>query len=79
MTGGRLKRVAATSIRTRVLHDLWRWRGRCRHRRADRVPPAHGRLATVTAVAPPGRYGALELQGDRVAALQREAARRQRH
>lgn len=28
---------------------------------------AHGRLATVTAVKPPGRFGALELDGDRVA------------
>src|SRR5207302_1277894 len=27
---------------------------------------AHGRLATVTAVAPPGRFGALELEGDKV-------------
>ncbi len=27
---------------------------------------AHGRLATVTAVVPPGRYGALSLAGDRV-------------
>jgi len=27
----------------------------------------HGRLATVTAVRPPGRYGALELDGNRVA------------
>jgi glucose-1-phosphate cytidylyltransferase len=27
---------------------------------------AHGQLATVTAVAPPGRYGALELEGTRV-------------
>ncbi|MFW8566988.1 glucose-1-phosphate cytidylyltransferase [Orrella sp. 11846] len=27
---------------------------------------AHGRLATVTAVRPPGRYGALELDGERV-------------
>jgi glucose-1-phosphate cytidylyltransferase len=27
---------------------------------------AHGRLATVAAVLPPGRYGALELDGDRV-------------
>jgi len=30
---------------------------------------AHGRLATVTAVAPPGRFGALERQGDRVTAF----------
>lgn len=27
---------------------------------------AHGRMATVTAVQPPGRYGALQLSGDRV-------------
>lgn len=30
---------------------------------------AHGRLATVTAVAPPGRFGALEFEGDRVASF----------
>ncbi|MEO9168670.1 MAG: glucose-1-phosphate cytidylyltransferase [Aestuariivirga sp.] len=27
---------------------------------------AHGKLATVTAVQPPGRYGALDMEGDRV-------------
>ncbi len=37
----------------------------------------HGRLATVTAVTPPGRYGALLMRGDHGDALQREAARRQ--
>ena len=31
----------------------------------------HGRLATVTAVTPPGRYGALLLQNDRVTASSR--------
>lgn len=30
---------------------------------------AHGRLATVTAVHPPARFGALELEGDRVSAF----------
>lgn len=30
---------------------------------------AHGRLATVTAVHPPSRFGSLEMQGDRVAAF----------
>jgi glucose-1-phosphate cytidylyltransferase len=30
---------------------------------------AHGKLATVTAVAPPGRYGALDLEDDRVASF----------
>jgi glucose-1-phosphate cytidylyltransferase len=29
----------------------------------------HGRLSTVTAVQPPGRFGALELEGDRVSAF----------
>jgi len=32
-----------------------------------RFHKSHGRLATVTAVEPPGRYGALQLQGPRVA------------
>lgn len=35
---------------------------------------AHGRLATVTAVVPPGRFGALERQGDRVAAFTEKPA-----
>ena len=35
----------------------------------------HGKLATVTAVQPPGRYGALQLDGERVRGLHREAAR----
>jgi glucose-1-phosphate cytidylyltransferase len=30
---------------------------------------AHGRLATITAVTPPGRYGALVMDGDRVASF----------
>jgi glucose-1-phosphate cytidylyltransferase len=30
------------------------------------VHQAHGRMATVTAVTPPGRFGAMELAGDRV-------------
>ena len=38
----------------------------------------HGKLATVTAVAPPGRYGALLLEGRPRDALHREAAGRQR-
>jgi len=66
-TGGRLKRVArylpehepfcftygdgVADIDIRALIDF--------HRQ-------HGRLATVTAVSPPGRYGALEMDGTRV-------------
>ena len=41
MTGGRLKRVSRyLDPRRELLHDLWRRRGRHRHRRADRVPRA---------------------------------------
>lgn len=35
---------------------------------------AHGRLATVTAVVPPGRFGALERQGNRVSAFTEKPA-----
>lgn len=68
MTGGRLKRVAryledeeafcftygdgVSDLNIGALVDF--------HRQ-------HGKLATVTAVQPPGRYGALDLVGDRVA------------
>lgn len=34
----------------------------------------HGRKATVTAVAPPGRFGALEFEGDRVAGFREKPA-----
>jgi glucose-1-phosphate cytidylyltransferase len=68
MTGGRLKRVAAylqdedafcftygdgvADVDVKALIAFHR---------------AHGRLATVTAVQPPGRYGALQMQGQQVA------------
>lgn len=35
---------------------------------------AHGKLATITAVAPPGRFGALEFDGDRVTAFREKPA-----
>jgi glucose-1-phosphate cytidylyltransferase len=35
---------------------------------------AHGRLATVTAVVPPGRFGSLELAGERVQSFQEKPA-----
>jgi glucose-1-phosphate cytidylyltransferase len=66
MTGGRLKRVRdylgdeeflltyGDGVADIDISDLLRF-----HR-------AHGRLATVTAVTPPGRFGALEIDGDRV-------------
>ncbi|MBU0807364.1 MAG: glucose-1-phosphate cytidylyltransferase [Gammaproteobacteria bacterium] len=67
MTGGRLKRVrryledeeafcftygdGVSNLNLSALVDFHR---------------EHGKLATVTAVQPPGRYGALDLQGDQV-------------
>ncbi len=35
---------------------------------------AHGRKATITAVAPPGRFGALEFEGDRVVSFREKPA-----
>jgi glucose-1-phosphate cytidylyltransferase len=67
MTGGRLKRVADHIAGEQAfcftygdgLSDLDITRSIEFHRH-------HGKLATVTAVKPPGRYGALERSGDRV-------------
>jgi glucose-1-phosphate cytidylyltransferase len=67
MTGGRLKRVAPYLAGEDDfcftygdgLADVDIAAGIAFHR-------AHGRLATVTAVQPPGRYGALSLDGDQV-------------
>jgi glucose-1-phosphate cytidylyltransferase len=74
MTGGRLKRVA------RYLDD----KDFC-FTYGDGVADvdisaqvafhrAHGRLATLTAVQPPGRYGALTLKGDRVERFEEKPA-----
>jgi glucose-1-phosphate cytidylyltransferase len=67
MTGGRLKRVAAHIRDDEAfcftygdgLSDVNIGASIDFHRR-------HGRLATVTTVFPPGRYGAIEREGDRV-------------
>jgi glucose-1-phosphate cytidylyltransferase len=68
MTGGRLKKVARYLDPAEPffmtygdgVSDVDLGRLAAFHR-------SHGKAATVTAVAPPGRYGALEMQGDRVA------------
>jgi glucose-1-phosphate cytidylyltransferase len=68
MTGGRLKRVADYIADEDAfcftygdgLADVDVARQLAFHRQ-------HGKLATVTAVQPPGRYGALNIEGDRVA------------
>lgn len=71
MTGGRLKRVARYLAPDEPfcftygdgLADVDITATIAFHR-------AHGRLATVTAVQPPGRYGALQRVGDRVSGFQ---------
>lgn len=72
MTGGRLKRVA------RFIEDrfLLTYGDGVANVDIDRVlafHEAHGRLATVSAVRPPSRFGALELDGDRVVAFSEKA------
>ncbi|MDP3577806.1 glucose-1-phosphate cytidylyltransferase [Methyloversatilis sp.] len=67
MTGGRLKRVADYVAED---EDFCFTYGDgvadVNISEAIRFHRAHGKLATVTAVQPPGRYGALQMQGDSV-------------
>ena len=63
MTGGRLKRVLPLRRRRGLLLHLRRRRRRHRHPALIAFHRAQGRLATVTAVQPPGRFGALEFDG----------------
>ncbi len=65
MTGGRLRRVAALSRgRERVLLHLRRRRDRPGHRRRwSHSTASRGGIATVTAVQPPGRFGAMHIDG----------------
>lgn len=67
LTGGRLKRVQS------YLQDASSFCFTYGDGLADvnvdaqlKFHAAHGKLATVTAVQPPGRYGALDMEGDRV-------------
>ncbi len=67
MTGGRLKRVAEY-LKDEEAFCFTYGDGVADVNIAEtiRFHKAHGKLATVTAVQPPGRYGALQMQGDRV-------------
>ena len=57
--------------RSGLLPDLWRRRRRRRHlARRSRCTRDEGRLATVTATQPPGRFGSLRLDGNRVTGFQ---------
>ena len=58
-----------------LLLHLWRRRRRrSTSRELIAFHRGHGKKATITAVAPPGRFGALEFDGDQVHELPRKAA-----
>jgi glucose-1-phosphate cytidylyltransferase len=67
MTGGRLKRVAGyVSNEDAFCFTYGDGVADVDIRASIAFHRSHGRLATVTAVQPPGRYGALSIQGERV-------------
>ncbi len=66
MTGGRVKRLAPL-LRGRFMVTYGDGVADVPIDRLIAFHEQHGRLATVTAVRPPSRFGALELDGDRVA------------
>ncbi len=69
MTGGRLKRVAAYLGEDDFCFTYGDGVSDVNISRLIEFHRSHGKPATVTAVQPAGRYGALELDGDRVASF----------
>jgi len=70
LTGGRLRRVAQhIANETEFCFTYGDGVGNLNIRSCVEFHRSHGRLATVTAVRPPGRYGALERAGDQVTAF----------
>jgi glucose-1-phosphate cytidylyltransferase len=69
MTGGRLKRLGAWLAGERFLMTYGDGVSNVDITELLRFHESHGRLATVTAVRPPARFGGLELDGDRVASF----------
>jgi glucose-1-phosphate cytidylyltransferase len=67
MTGGRLKRIAEY-VKNEEMFCLTYGDGVANVDISKEIAfhKAHGKWATVTAVRPPGRYGALQMDGDRV-------------
>ena len=66
-TGGRVRRLRRLARRRRDVHDDLRRRRRQRRRPALLAfHKAHGRLATVTTVRPPARFGGIVFDGERV-------------
>jgi glucose-1-phosphate cytidylyltransferase len=67
MTGGRLKRVRPYIGETSFCFTYGDGVGNVNIRDLVAYHEQHGRLATVTAVQPPGRFGSLEIAGENVA------------
>ena len=67
MTGGRLQRVARF-VENETAFCMTYGDGLSNHNIAESIAfhKNHGKLATVTAVQPPGRYGALDMDGNNV-------------
>jgi glucose-1-phosphate cytidylyltransferase len=67
MTGGRIRRLAGLLGDSTFLATYGDGLADIDLRELVRFHRSHGRLATVTAVRPPARFGMLEMDGDRVA------------
>lgn len=67
MTGGRLKRMKQWLRDETFIMTYGDGLSDVNIQELVRFHRAHGKLATITAVRPPARFGALELEGDRVA------------
>lgn len=68
MTGGRIKRLESF-LDGRFMVTYGDGVANLDVKELLRFHESHGRLATVTAVRPPARFGALELDGDKIAAF----------
>jgi glucose-1-phosphate cytidylyltransferase len=69
MTGGRIRRLAPWLGNETFMVTYGDGLGNVDIRELVRFHRAHGRLATVTAVRPPARFGGLALKGDQVGAF----------
>lgn len=69
MTGGRIRRLAPWLGNATFMVTYGDGLGNVDIRELVRFHREHGRLATVTAVRPPARFGGLSLDGDRVSAF----------
>ncbi len=70
LTGGRLKRVAKYLDNEPFFFTYGDGVGDVNIKDLVQFHQAHGKMATITAVQPPGRYGLLDIEGDAVCGFQ---------